>query len=214
MSYVNRPPRGQQRDKIYREALRLELADMSEGVDLKKLREIARAHIEKAAAGDMQAIKELADRLDGKPGQLLEHSVPDREPLTKIVREIVHVNRLTDLPGIVPGLDLEVALKQLNDREIGSRLAVGDRGGFEDKPVPAPVRVAELPDEARLAHSGLPEHRNDLALPIPRAFHGLADELDLGMTADEASETSSRGRLQARADSACAGKLVDLRRPG
>ena len=31
MSYVNRPPRGQQRDKIYREALRLELADMSEG---------------------------------------------------------------------------------------------------------------------------------------------------------------------------------------
>ena len=27
MSYVNRPPRGQQRDKIYREALRLELAD-------------------------------------------------------------------------------------------------------------------------------------------------------------------------------------------
>jgi hypothetical protein len=58
-----RHPRGQQRDKIYREALRLELADMSEGVDLKKLREIARAHIEKAAAGDMQAIKELADRL-------------------------------------------------------------------------------------------------------------------------------------------------------
>src|SRR6516162_6420644 len=42
MSYVNRPPRGQQRDKIYREALRLELADMSEGIDLKKLREIAR----------------------------------------------------------------------------------------------------------------------------------------------------------------------------
>jgi hypothetical protein len=30
---------------------------MSEGIDLKKLREIARAHIEKAAAGDMQAIK-------------------------------------------------------------------------------------------------------------------------------------------------------------
>jgi hypothetical protein len=49
---------------------------MSEGVDLKKLREIARKHIEKAAAGDMQAIKELADRLDGKPAQQLEHDLP------------------------------------------------------------------------------------------------------------------------------------------
>jgi hypothetical protein len=32
------------------------------GENLKKLREIARAHIEKAAAGDMQAIKDLAGR--------------------------------------------------------------------------------------------------------------------------------------------------------
>ena len=91
-SYVPRNPRGQQRDKIYREALRLELADMSEGIDLKKLREIARTHIEKAAAGDMQAIKELADRLDGKPAQILEHNSPaDSEPITKVVNEIVHV---------------------------------------------------------------------------------------------------------------------------
>ena len=88
MSYVNRPPRGQQRDKPYREALRMELA--AAGEDMKKLREIAKVHIARCEAGDMQAIKELADRLDGKPGQSLEHSVPDREPLTKIVREIVH----------------------------------------------------------------------------------------------------------------------------
>ena len=61
------------------------------GEDLKKLREIARAHIEKAAAGDMQAIKELADRLDGRPAQALEHNGTDSEPIAKIVREIVHV---------------------------------------------------------------------------------------------------------------------------
>ncbi len=89
-SYIPRNPRGQQRDRIYREALRLELADMSEGVDLKKLRQIARAHIEKAASGDMQAIKELADRLDGRPAQILD--LPDSNPkLTKIVHEYVHV---------------------------------------------------------------------------------------------------------------------------
>ena len=72
MVYVNRRLLGQQRDKLYREALRMELA--AAGEDLKKLREIARVHIEKAAAGDMQAIKELADRLDGRPAQILEHS--------------------------------------------------------------------------------------------------------------------------------------------
>jgi hypothetical protein len=64
--------------------------DESEGVDLKKLREIARTHIEKAAAGDMQAIKELRDTLDGKPAQtLLEHAVPENGGIRKIVHEIV-----------------------------------------------------------------------------------------------------------------------------
>ena|SRR5215831_2974087 len=89
MSHLSRPPRGQQRDKPYREALRMELA--AAGEDLKKLREIAKVHIARCEAGDMQAIKELADRLDGKPTQILEHSGPDSEPITKIVNEFVHV---------------------------------------------------------------------------------------------------------------------------
>jgi hypothetical protein len=89
-NYHTRNPRGQQRDKLYREALRLELAEM--GVDLKKLREIARAHIEKAAGGDMQAIKELRDTLDGRPAQLLERDGPDT-PVIRFVREIVHVTK-------------------------------------------------------------------------------------------------------------------------
>src|SRR5262249_51521852 len=89
MSHLSRPPRGQQRDKPYREALRMELA--AAGEDMKKLREIARVHIARCEAGDMQAIKELADRLDGKPAQMLEHRSPDSEPITKVVNEIVHV---------------------------------------------------------------------------------------------------------------------------
>jgi len=92
-NYHAKNPRGQQRDKVYREALRLELADMSEGIDLKKLHEIARAHIEKAAAGDMQAIRELRDTLDGKPVQQLEHDLPpDSNPIRKVINEFVHVH--------------------------------------------------------------------------------------------------------------------------
>src|SRR5262249_14989570 len=91
MSYLSRPPRGQQRDKPYREALRMELA--AAGEDMKKLREIAKVHIARCEAGDMQAIKELADRLDGRPAPILEHSGPDSEPITKVVNEIVHVYR-------------------------------------------------------------------------------------------------------------------------
>jgi hypothetical protein len=87
-----RHPRGQQRDKIYREALRLELADMSEGVDLKKLREIAKVHIEKAAAGDMQAIKELRDTLDGKPAMTVEPVALENGGVKRIVWEIVHTD--------------------------------------------------------------------------------------------------------------------------
>jgi phage I-like protein len=91
LAYVNRRLLGQQRDKLYREALRMELA--AAGEDLKKLREIARVHIEKAAAGDMQAIKELADRLDGKPTQILEHSDGESRPRRKLTYEIVHVTK-------------------------------------------------------------------------------------------------------------------------
>src|SRR5262245_4143338 len=120
MSYVNRPPRGQQRDKPYREALRMELA--AAGEDMKKLREIAKVHIARCEAGDMQAIKELADRLDGKPGQILEHSVPDRAPLTKIMREIVHVHRTAD--------DLLASDSDIDWREV--RDANGSGGLNED----------------------------------------------------------------------------------
>ena len=114
-----RHPRGQQRDKIYREALRLELADMSGGIDLKKLREIARAHIEKAAAGDMQAIKELADRLDGRPAQILEHSGPDSEPITEIVREIVHMPPPDEIKSIedMPQQPLDITFVRSKEME-------------------------------------------------------------------------------------------------
>ena len=63
-------PRGQQRDKPFRDALRMEIADA--GDDFKALRPIAAALISKASEGDIPAIKELADRLDGKVPQGIE----------------------------------------------------------------------------------------------------------------------------------------------
>jgi hypothetical protein len=41
----------------------------------------------------MQAIKELADRLDGKPAQILDLNDTDSNPIRKIVHEFVHVTQ-------------------------------------------------------------------------------------------------------------------------
>lgn len=89
-SYVPRNPRGQQRDKMFREALRLQLA--KRGEDLKALREIADGLIDKALAADLQAIKEVRDTLDGKPAQMLEHTGNDGKPIGRITVEFVHRN--------------------------------------------------------------------------------------------------------------------------
>ena len=42
--------------------------------DGKKLRALADRIIDKALEGDVQALKEVGDRMDGKPAQALEHS--------------------------------------------------------------------------------------------------------------------------------------------
>lgn len=88
-------PKGIQgpRDKPYRDALRMEIA--AAGEDHKALRAIARAHLKKAQSGDIHAIRELADRMDGKVPQAigssdelgpLTHSItwlnPNQSPLT------------------------------------------------------------------------------------------------------------------------------------
>ena len=61
--------RGQQRDKPFRDALRMEIA--AAGEDHKALRKVARALLTKAAAGDVHAIREIGDRMDGKVAQAL-----------------------------------------------------------------------------------------------------------------------------------------------
>ena len=61
---------GRRQEKPFADALRMELA--SAGEDHKKLRAIARMLIDKAEAGEGWALKELADRTDGKPSQQID----------------------------------------------------------------------------------------------------------------------------------------------
>jgi hypothetical protein len=60
---------GRKAEKPFRDALRMALKEAGE--DHKALRMIAAKLIEMAASGDMQAIRELADRTDGKVPQAI-----------------------------------------------------------------------------------------------------------------------------------------------
>lgn len=72
-------PKGNQnaaRGRVWREAI-----DRAIKRDRKALDNVARALLTAAQAGDMQAIKELGDRLDGKAVQAIEASGPDGGPI-------------------------------------------------------------------------------------------------------------------------------------
>jgi HPt (histidine-containing phosphotransfer) domain-containing protein len=68
-------------DRPFRDALRR--AVMEADGDEKKLHRIARALVSQAASGDVSAIREVADRLDGKPRQESDLTINDnRDPST------------------------------------------------------------------------------------------------------------------------------------
>lgn len=65
---------GPKREKPWVHALRMELA--AGGEDHKSLRQIAKVVIAQAKSGDLAAVKEIAERLDGKALQTMEsHNV-------------------------------------------------------------------------------------------------------------------------------------------
>ncbi len=81
-----RKPKGATTGKEWRDAIRLavhELRDDPEGgAKSKVLRQLARRLVEKALAGDMAALKEIGDRLDGRPAQGLELGGKDGNDLS------------------------------------------------------------------------------------------------------------------------------------
>ena len=83
--------KGRKPDKLMRDALILALnreAEDGEGRPTKRLHVIAGKLVEKACAGDIAAIKEICDRVDGKPTQPANED--DAPPIvTRIERIIV-----------------------------------------------------------------------------------------------------------------------------
>jgi hypothetical protein len=70
-------PRGPKADKIWANALRLAVMRETEdenGVKSNYLTRIAQNMVKKATEGDVMAMKEIGDRLDGKPAQAIENS--------------------------------------------------------------------------------------------------------------------------------------------
>lgn len=75
---MGRPIGSVNREKPFNEALRIALKR-----DPRRLPRIAEKLAEKAEDGDLAAIREIADRLDGKPAQVVDrHDVRTAEELT------------------------------------------------------------------------------------------------------------------------------------
>jgi hypothetical protein len=78
---AGRPPGATNKDKPYRDALRAEIASAIDDNDYRSLRKIAREQLKACSERKMDAIRDLADRLDGKPAQAIEHAGHDGEEL-------------------------------------------------------------------------------------------------------------------------------------
>ena len=119
---------------------------------------------------------------------------------------------LADRPRLVPPLDVEVRLEEIDDGEIGRGLAVGDGAGLQNQPAVGAMGVGELPVEAGLADAGLADHRDDLAVPGLRPLEGLAELIHLAVAADKAGQPPGGGGVQPGAHGPGADEFVDLHR--
>jgi hypothetical protein len=88
-------PRGPKADKIWANALRMAVMRESDETDptdsrkkLQYLNVIANNLVKEAAKGDMQAAKEIGDRLDGKPHQSANVDVGASDSLADLLAAV------------------------------------------------------------------------------------------------------------------------------
>lgn len=80
----NQAAKNRRNPKPFADALRMEL--LAAGEDSKALRLVARKLIETASEGKLDAIKELADRVDGKVAQAIIGGDDDDNPVNVVTR--------------------------------------------------------------------------------------------------------------------------------
>lgn len=83
-------PKNRWSDKAWREAIRVSVNE-EDAAGIKKIRRLADKLVDAALDGDVAAIKEVGDRLDGRPAQALEHSGPDGTAIPVQFIELVAV---------------------------------------------------------------------------------------------------------------------------
>lgn len=83
-----RPPK----ERSFANMLRIAINEANEEGGT-KLREVADALVTKATTGDVQAIKEIADRLDGKPQQQVDMDVDAKGDLLEFLTRIANGGR-------------------------------------------------------------------------------------------------------------------------
>lgn len=67
-------PGGQQKVKVWRDAIERAVTRRAGKADLKGIDDLADVLLDTALSGDIAAMKEFGDRMDGKPAQAIEHS--------------------------------------------------------------------------------------------------------------------------------------------
>lgn len=102
------PPTGGKPDKLMRDALMLALkreAQDADGMPTRRLYIVADKLVEKAMEGDIAAIREICDRVDGKPGAVLPLESDNTLALTLIGLKVTlgaKLDRIVDGSAVVP----------------------------------------------------------------------------------------------------------------
>lgn len=70
------PSTGVKSDKLWRDAIHRAVKRVEKGDKDKRLEKLADKLVAVALEGDVSALKEIGDRLDGKPTQQVDHGLP------------------------------------------------------------------------------------------------------------------------------------------